>query len=425
MKIKNLAIATSLFISVATFAQKEELKAAEKALKSGNSAEAQSTLKQVEHMIVNSDDAQKAQYYFLKGNASFDLAKKGTDADNNYSAAAEAYNHLLDVENKSGKAKYSTQAKTSLVELKGLLTNSAIADSDAKKYKQSALKLYQVYSLDKKDSIMLYYAANTAINAQDFDLALDYYNKLKEINYSGKGVSYLAKSKITEQEEPFTTLADRDRAVKLGSHSNPRTEKIPSKRGEIYKNISLIYIQKGDVAAAKKSIGDARKTNPDDTSLILSEADLYLKTNDYETYKKLISEALAKDPNNADLYYNLGVISGQSKEKNAKIDAEGYYLKAIEIDPKYKNAYMNLAVLKLEGEKEIIDAMNKLGTSAADNKKYEALKVKREGIYKSTIPFLEKAYDLFSGDKDIKSTLLNMYNALDMTEKYKALKARN
>lgn len=424
MKIKNLAIATSLFISVATFAQKEELKAAEKALKSGNSAEAKSTLKQVENMIVNSDDAQKAQYYFLKGNASFDLAKKGVDADNNYSEAAEAYNELFTTEDRSGKQKYSVQAKVSLVELKGLLTNSAIADSDAKKYKQSALKLYQVYSMDKKDTTMLYYAASTAINAQDYDLALGYYTKLKDINYSGKGVSYFAKSKINDNEESFNTMAERDKAVKLGTHSIPRTEQIPSKRGEIAKNISLIYIQKGDVPSAKKSIVEARKLNPDDTSLMLSEADLYLKTNDYEMYKKLISEILAKEPNNADLYYNLGVISAQSKEKNAKIDAEGYYLKAIQIDPQYKNAYMNLSVLKLEGEKEIIDAMNKLGTSAADNKKYEALKAKREGLYKSAIPFLEKAYELFAGDKDIKSTLLNMYNALDMTEKYKALKAK-
>ena len=142
-------------------------------------------------------------------------------------------------------------------------------------------------------------------------------------------------------------------------------------------------------------------------------------------YKKLVSEVLVKDPNNADLYYNLGVISSQSGDKQAKIDAEGYYLKAIQIDPQYKNAYMNLAVLKLDGEKEIIDAMNKLGTSDADNKKYEALKAKRTAMYKAAIPYLEKAYDLFAGDKDIKQTLLNMYYALDMSDKAKALKAKN
>lgn len=424
MKIKNLALATALFASLATFAQKDELKAADKSLKAGNPAEAKATLEALEFKIVNSEEALKAQYYFLLGNANLELAKKNVDEGKNLLASAKAYNELVAIEKNSGKAKFSEQAQTSLVEVKGRLTNSAVADSNQKKYKESALKLHEVYQLDKKDTIMLYYAASTAVNAQDYDMALGYYNRLKELNYSGKGVNYSAKNKVNDQEETFPSVKERDLAVKIGTHTNPKTEQIPSKRGEIYKNISLIYIQKGDAAAAKKAIVDARKANPDDVSLIMSEADLYLQAKDYVTYKNLVTEVLAKDPNNADLYYNLGVISSQSTDKQTKIDAEGYYLKAISIDPQYKNAYMNLAVLKLDGEKEIIDAMNKLGTSAADMKKYEALKAKRETMYKAAIPYLEKGYDLFTGDKDIKSTLLNMYNALDMTEKAKALKAR-
>lgn len=424
MKIKNLAIATALFASFATFAQKDEVKSADKSLKSGNAAEAKATLEAVEFKIVNGDEALKAQYYFILGNANLDLAKKKVDEGKNLLAAAKAFNELVSIEKNSGKAKFTDQAKTSLTEVKDLLMNNAVADSNAKKYKESALKLYEVYQLDKKDTTMLYYAASTAINAQDYDMALEYYNKLKSQNYSGKGVSYSAKNILNDREETFPNSKDRDAAVKMGTHTNPKTDQIPSKRGEIYKNISLIYIQKGDAAAAKKAIVDARKANPDDVSLIMSEADLYLQAKDYVTYKNLVSEVLAKDPNNADLYYNLGVISSQSVDKQTKIDAEGYYLKAIAINPQFKNAYMNLAVLKLDGEKEIVDAMNKLGTSTADTKKYEALKVKRENMYKSAIPYLEKAYDLFTGDKDIKSTLLNMYNALDMSDKAKALKSR-
>lgn len=425
MKIKNVAIATALFASFASFAQKDEIKAADKSLKSGNAAEAKATLESVEFKIVNVEDAMKAQFYFLLGNANLDLAKKNVEEGKNLLAAAKAYNELVSIESNSGKQKFSTQAQNSLLEVKGLLTNSAINDSNKKNFKDSALKLYEVYQLDKKDTTMLYYAANTAINAKDYDLALEYYKKLKDVNYSGKGVAYFAKSKLNDQEETFENAKKRDDAVRLGTHTNPKTEQIPSKRGEIYKNISLIYIQKGEVATAKKAIVEARKANPEDISLIMSEADLYLQTKDYLTYKNLVTEVLAKDPTNAALYYNLGVISGQSVDKQTKIDAEGYYLKAIEIDPKYRDAYLNLALLKLDGEKEIVDVMNKLGTSQADTKKYDALKMKRENMYKSAIPYLEKAYDLFVGDKDIKATLLNMYNALDMTEKYKALKAKN
>ena len=198
---------------------------------------------------------------------------------------------------------------------------------------------------------------------------------------------------------------------------------MPSKRGEISKNIAAIYIEKNNIPEAKRSIAEARKLNPDDTSLIISEADLYLKTEDYAMYKKLITEVVAKNPKDADLFYNLAVIS--SKSKDGAAEAEKNYLKAIEIDPQYKNAYMNLAVLKLEGEAKLVEQMNKLGTSPADNKKFEALKAKQQGLYKSALPYLEKAYELFGGDKDVKATLMNVYNALDMTDKYKALKAKN
>jgi Tfp pilus assembly protein PilF len=67
--------------------------------------------------------------------------------------------------------------------------------------------------------------------------------------------------------------------------------------------------------------------------------------------------------NDADLVFNLGVISGNAKDV---ANAEKYYLRAMEIDPKYVNAYINLAALKLEAEKPIIDEMNKLGTSDKD-----------------------------------------------------------
>ncbi len=155
--------------------------------------------------------------------------------------------------------------------------------------------------------------------------------------------------------------------VKMGTHEKPRTEVIPSKRGEIYKNMALILVQNGKTEEAKKAIAEARETNPEDTSLILTEANLYLETKDFDRYKKLITEVLEKNPNDADLVFNLGVISGNAKDA---VDAEKYYTRAIEINPKYSNAYINLAALKLERERPIIEEMNKLGTS---DKRHEAL----------------------------------------------------
>jgi tetratricopeptide (TPR) repeat protein len=471
MKSKYVLLASALLISVATFAQKDQIKAAEKALKAGNAQEAITILQGAESASATAPDTEKAQFCFVKGNAFLALANKNEDTDKNLSAAAKAYQDLLAIEKASGKAKYSAQASTSItdikykfitgaiditknmenVELECLTSTKKILDDykltlnakspkeidqllDKKradivdceklvrgKYVLSASKLYDAYLLDKKDTINLYYAASTYVNAKEYDKAYNAYDELKKLNYSGKGVNYFAVNKVNGEEQLFTTARERDQMVKLGTHEKPRTEEIPSKRGEIYKNMALILVQNGKVAEAKKAVAEARATNPDDKSLILTEANLYLDTKDYDTYKKLITEVLAQSPNDADLVFNLGVISYNAKNL---VDAETYYKRAIEIKPDYVNAFLNLAILKLDADKKLFEEIQKLGNSEKDNKRYEVLKKQREVVFTSALPYLEKASELDGTNEEVKSTLLSVYRALEMTEKAKALKAK-
>ena len=421
MKSKYVLLASALLISVATFAQKDQIKAAEKALKAGNAQEAITILQGAEAASATALDTEKAQFFFVKGNAFLALANKNEDTDKNLSAAAKAYQDLLAIEKASGKAKYSAQASTSIIDIKYKLINGAIADSKAEKHAEGASKLYDAYLLDKKDTINLYYAASTYVNAKEYDKAYNAYDELKKLNYSGKGVNYFAVNKVNGEEQLFTTARERDQMVKLGTHEKPRTEEIPSKRGEIYKNMALILVQNGKVAEAKKAVAEARATNPDDKSLILTEANLYLDTKDYDTYKKLITEVLEHNPNDADLVFNLGVISYNAKNL---VDAEKYYKRAIEIKPDYVNAYLNLAILKLDADKKLFEEIQKLGNSEKDNKRYEVLKKQREVVFTSALPYLEKASELDGTNEEVKSTLLSVYRALEMTEKAKALKAK-
>ena len=421
MKSKHVILASALLISVIAFAQKDQVKSAEKALKNGNPQEAITILNGAESLIPNAADAEKAYFYFVNGNAHLELANKKVDEGKNLTVAAKSFQDLLAVEKTSGKDKYSAQATTSILDIKFKLLNSAIEDTKTDKNIEGAQKIYDAYLLDKKDTVNLYYAASTYVNGKDYANALKMYSELKTLNFSGKGTTYLATSKLSSQEVAFNTVKERDLAVKLGTHEKPKTEQIPSKRGEIFKNIALILVQDGKIEEAKKAVADARKANPEDNSLILTEANLYLDTKDFETYKKLVAEALEKNPNDADLVFNLGVISANAKNR---ADAEKYYLRVIEINPKYTNAFINLAALKLEDEKVIIDEMNKLGTSAKDMKRYDVLKSKREELFKSTIPYLKKAYELETTNIDVAKTLLNVYSALEMMPESKELKAK-
>ena len=421
MNGKFIMLTSTLLLSFATFAQKKELKAAEKALKGGDAKETLNLLKAADAVMSAATDEEKAQYLFLEGNAYLDLVDKKIDADANMTLAANAYKKLIEAEKVSGKLKYSAQAATSVDKIKNLLINSAVAATKENNNIDGAKKLYQAYMLDKKDTINLYYAASTYVAAKDYDKAMELYSELKKLNYSGKMTQYLAVSKINDQENNFATAAERDKAVKLGTHEKPRTEEIPSKRGEIYKNMALILVEKGQIAEAKQAVADAVKANPDDNSLKLTEANLYLQTKDFEKYKQIINDVLAKNPNDYALIYNLGVIAANN---NNNEEAEKYYKKTIELKPDYLNAYINLAVLKLQNEKVLIEEMNKLGTSDKDMKRYDVLKKKREDLFISVLPYLKKAYELDPENEDVAKTLSVVYSALEMTAEKNAIKAK-
>ena len=51
--------------------------------------------------------------------------------------------------------------------------------------------------------------------------------------------------------------------------------------------------------------------------LILTEANIHLKMGNKDKFKTLMEEATSKDPNNADLHYNLGVIAAEAGDNDA------------------------------------------------------------------------------------------------------------
>lgn len=423
-----------MMVTLSTFAQKDELKALKKIYakevpSAADIEDYKSNISKLETSATEEGDKIYTQFYkammpvmevtALGPNAtSMQLAQYITPKS--IAALAVGLNATLDYEKKTGKKVYTDDIIETIGSYKPILVNFAYALANAKKDKEAYQVLYSIYQLDKKDVEKLYYAANYAVMAKDYDAALDFYAQLKALNYSGEGTTFSAVNKTTKAEETFNTKVERDLFVKSGSHENPKEEKIPSKRGEIYKNIALILVQKDKIEEAKTAIADARKVDPDDTSLIVTEADLYLKLKDFDTYKKLISQALEKNPNDAVLIYNLGVISSQG---NNFADAEKYYLRVIEIDPKYTDAYLNLANAKLQADKPMVDEMNKLTTSDKDTKRYEVLKKNRETLFKSVLPYYEKVYELDPTAEGVVDNLLSVYNFLEMTDKYKALKA--
>ena len=166
---------------------------------------------------------------------------------------------------------------------------------------------------------------------------------------------------------------------------------------------------------------EARAESPDDVNLILTEANLHYKMGNKEEFKALLQKATEMDPKNAELQYNLGVISAESEQPE---EAKKHYEKAIELNPEYVNAYINLSALILAREQPLIEEMNGLGTSKADNKRYDELREERQDLYKKATPYLSKALEIDAENINAAKTLMNIYSILGETDKYKAIKAK-
>jgi tetratricopeptide (TPR) repeat protein len=415
MKTRILIVLAMAF-SMVGVAQKSELKAAEKALKNGSSVEARSQLESIAGMIDGADARVQAQYYFLRGKVFADLAKKGDNAA--FKEAADSYNMVISTEEKSGKKKYTDETRQLMGAMTGDLVNSAVEDNQNKNYKDAADKLYMSYKMSPKDTVYLYFAASSAVNGADYETALNFYNELKELDYDGSTMVYKATNVGTGEVESMEKF-QRDLMVKSGEYKDPVDEKTPSRRAEIVKNIALIYSQLGQDDKAIAAFAEARADNPEDVNLILNEANLYYRLGDKEKFKELMADAANVAPDNPDLHYNIGVIN---MEQESFEEARASFRRALDINPGYVNAALNLSTTYVNEGNALIDEMNNLGNTKADIAKYEEFKLKKDELFKEGVGVLEKALESNPDNQGILTQLKNIYGALGDTENFMRLK---
>jgi tetratricopeptide (TPR) repeat protein len=298
------------------------------------------------------------------------------------------------------------------------LVNAAVDDHQNKKYKEDAEKLYLGYQLSPSDTVYLYYAASSAVNSGDYEMALKYYMELKEVDYDGSQMVFKATNVETGEEEVMDKT-QRDLMVRSGTYTNPVDEKTESKKAEIVRNIALIYTQLGRNDEALAAYRDARANNPEDVNLVLNEANLYYQMGDKDKFKELMAEAAEMAPDNADLHYNIGVIS---MEQGSIEEARKSYKRAIEINPGYVNAQLNLSTTYVNEGNSLIDEMNTLGTSREDIAKYDELKRKKDELFGEGAKVLEEALKTNPDNQGILTQLKNIYGALGDTENFMRVK---
>lgn len=388
-----------LLVSFTTiYSQKKELRTANKDLQKGDFDKAEISLDAAEVLLSSMDKKQKSEFYLLKSKLLLRGGAAGPEETKLSVSSFEKVSEPYDIQSK----------EIHLVNLINHLINSGSGYIEKNDYSTASDYFFNAYRISKKDTIYLYYAASSSVNAKDYSKSLVMYEELQSMGFTGIEKQYYALNTMTNMEEPFDSKLLRDASVKAKTHTNPSEKNSKSKYPEIIKNMALIYNQMGDSEKALEAMNEARAENPDDLNLILTEANVYYAMGNIDKFKSLLEYATKLDPLNPELQYNLGVIASDAGDS---VNAKKYYQNAIDLNPKYVSAYINLAVLILSEEESIIEEMNNLGTSAADDRRYDELRDERNNLYIDAIPYLEEALKIDPSNFNAAKTLSNIFSA--------------
>ena len=220
-----------------------------------------------------------------------------------------------------------------------------------------------------------------------------------------------------------------------------------TKSAAVYECLIDAYSKVNDSTQMLSTIKEARKAFPDDAIIRNYELKYYMNYGKKEEMIRKMEEASCKDPGNGELWYNLGTtyyIMADPKSGKKPINAtellgkaEESYKKAIKADPDNAEFNFNLAVLYFNQGSDNNDFMAAItGNTEADLKKFEDLKVQRDGFYSKAQPYFESAYKTLSAkesslkgeNKSIyRSTLYSLcqiYTTQNKAEKSKEFKAK-
>ena len=184
----------------------------------------------------------------------------------------------------------------------------------------------------------------------------------------------------------------------------------------VYLFYSRAEKQLGDTTRAFEVLTLGREYFPNESSLQLEEAQLYLETGENDKLVNSLKESIAADPSNANLYRVIGQTYENIGDDDLAIES---YTKAIELNPDFGDAIFNLGAIYVNRASTLYTEANNLPFE--EDKKYQKLKGEADADLHLALPYLEKSLELNPGDKVIIAALKEAYANLKMNDKLKEL----
>lgn len=309
-------------------------------------------------------------------------------------------------------------------------SNKAAMDAyQSKNYTVAAPKFLEVYNLMKtngqEDKIYMYYAGLSYALANNVDEAIKIYTDLVNSGYTGVQTQYTAKE-IKTGEVTSLNKGIWEGLKKAGTkdYTDFKTEQTKSVEPDLYETLStlLLNAKKNDEALALIEKGLAKF--PNNAKLKEYQGSALYATGNTDKFLTNLKEQLAKNPNDATNWYNLGVL--QAKNPAGEADAIASFQKAIQLavnNPTLtNNAYQNLVYTSLGDDAKAVESINALRKSNPD----EATKLieARKERFNKALPFAEKWYQTNPENIDAVTTLREIYSITKNQTKANEMKAK-
>jgi len=378
MKKIRLFLFLLLTVSVA-FAQKEKTPKIEKAkllLDKGEVAEAQMI---IDAAVGNEKTKDKVKTWYYRGLIYETIYNSEDEAikslsDNAYNVAAESFLKVKEMDPETST--YYIFADQRIVALYSAAFNSAVEAYQSGDYEGSIAYFDMVKLVFPNDTTAWQYTGYAAQQLDDTELALENFNYLADHN-----------------------MAD------VNVHRN------------------IIYVYRAvvkDTLAALEAARRARIQFPEDHDLKQDLITLLIMANKIEEAKQRLTDAIAKDPDNYILYYEMGYIYDASEEYE---EASNWYEKCLEKNPEYFEALYNLGVNKYNQGAEILKEAQDMDLDTY-KKEGKAVETRANEVFTFAIPYFEKAHEVNPEDVSTLQTLQTLYALMKEYEKVNEVKAK-
>ncbi len=370
--MKNSFLIICMMLGMTTaFAQNKAVNKADQLLKQNKLAEAK---EQIDMAVNDEKTKDKARTWYLKGQIYTEIAKSEDAtvqglAPNAVEEATAALQKVKELEN-NPNGNFTVFADQGLTELWGNYVNKGATAYQAGNFEEALKQFDNAIKVNPTDTTANLYAGVAAQQIGDRDASAKYFYQLIDTGYKDKDIYY------------SLIAYERD--------------------------------EKENLDKAREMIKRGKTDFPEEVEFRKQEVALLLKQDKTEEAKQELQSAIDAEPNNPDLYFNLGYLNEELGDQDAAIEA---YKKAIEVDPEHKNSSFNLAVIHYNKAADMVKEANSVGLSKEEAKRGADLRKQSTESFKEAVPYVENALRLHPDNRTLMEITMVTYDRAGMKEK--------